>query len=98
MRTKFYSEDAIVNDKRRFGAERVYYPAALEIDGSEHDEPLLFTPGEITVASERAQRNPEDVTRALQDMAEREMRDIAKSIAITAVWFGCGLLTGMLFL
>lgn len=50
----------VENKDRRFGANNEYYAVWVEnTKGKEY--PLLFTEREVRVATERAQKNPEDI-------------------------------------
>lgn len=91
MRTKFYVEDVLFNSARRFGSATGYYPALLVL-ASGDETPLLFTPGEITVASERAIKNPEDIATAFVNSEGSEMWNLLRFALVVAVSIGVGML------
>jgi len=62
FQSRLYEEEQIENLDRKFGSVNRYYPLIV-IDKDDEEVPALFTKNEIKIAIERAETNPEDVTK-----------------------------------
>lgn len=51
----------VENQQRKFGAAPKYVFVYLEDSEGDNERPYLFTPNQLKVAAERAQKNPEDL-------------------------------------
>ena len=60
MQSIIYFEEVVRNKERKFGSQNFYYPAKVCVDDGSFVN-ALFTIDQINVATERAERNPEDL-------------------------------------
>jgi len=60
MKSKIILSEAVENKDRRFGSNLQYLPAVIEYESGETAS-ALFTEDQISVAIDRAGRNPEDI-------------------------------------
>lgn len=99
LRSAIYSDDAVENTLRRFGAAKRYYVAELVPEGGVPADPipLLFTQADIDGAAERAAKNQEDVERAYANaVARSDGWPVAGVLAIASIALAAGTALGAL--